>query len=318
MYVLLASIELLLFDDEPLWEPLEWTFAQSFCLYLFLFSWIAETLISSKYGSFTGRDKRVYLGLYRSLWYVEIYFMFNLFIVSLFVIVPFYFEVTYPVSYIVSWWDFIDLNFLAKISFILWLVSYVGLSLQLSNRWANWELTFGLSTLITILIFYLFVVYSFNFFFIFFTDILWFKKSGWLDFQALSNGLTKWGWGNETRDHFSYHKTTTSFWYKNDSTFASAFFLIQFFIFISLMFLSLQWTMVIRSLWANKDVSYTSLNYAINSIVQFYYSYLFIYTFTVMSVIYQLSRIAVDSTWESFLYDLLTLSILFIKSNLSI
>jgi len=38
MYFIILLPEVLLMDDEPIWEPLEWTLMQSFCLYLFLFS----------------------------------------------------------------------------------------------------------------------------------------------------------------------------------------------------------------------------------------------------------------------------------------
>ena len=49
----------LIADDEPLWEPVEWSLVQSWILFIFLFAWIAENLISSRYGNYTGRDKRV-------------------------------------------------------------------------------------------------------------------------------------------------------------------------------------------------------------------------------------------------------------------
>ena len=305
MYIIIIIPELLLLDDEPLWEPLEWTFTQSFCLYFFLFSWIAETLVTSRYGSFTGRDKRVYMGLYRSLWYMEIYFMFNLFVTALFIIVPFYYEVTYPISYIVSWWDFIDFTFFYKVLMLFCITNHIFNTLKISNRWNSFEFLYFLSFWITIFIFYLFFTHSIQFFFAFFTDINWFKKSGWLDFQSLSNGLAKWGWGSETRDHFSYHKTSTVFWYKNDATFASAFFIINFFLFISLIFLFLQWLMVVRSLSSNKEISYTLLTYAVSSLNQFFFCYLFIYFFVITSIVYQFSRIAVDSTWELFIYELI-------------
>ena len=55
----LLFIDACLTDDEPLWEPVEWSLVQSWLLFIFSFAWIAENLIVSRYGSYTGRDKRV-------------------------------------------------------------------------------------------------------------------------------------------------------------------------------------------------------------------------------------------------------------------
>jgi hypothetical protein len=53
-------IDACLTDDEPIWEPIEWSLVQTWILFLFTFAWIAENLICSRYGSYTGRDKRVW------------------------------------------------------------------------------------------------------------------------------------------------------------------------------------------------------------------------------------------------------------------
>lgn len=242
--------------------------------------------------------------------------MFNLFVVSLFIIVPFYYEVSYPVSYITSWWDFIDFNFFYKLTFTVWVVSTITVVMKTSIRWVSFDSLFYLSIFILVLLFHLFFSHTLTFFFSYFTDILWFKKTAWSDFHSLSQGPAKWGWGSEGRDSFPYHKSTTSFWFKNDAPFASALFIINFFIFISLIFLILQWLMVLRSLYSNKDISYTFLLYGLSTIIQFYYCYLFIFFFSATSVVYQFSRIALDSTWEGFIYDLITFSLNFILNNL--
>jgi len=104
-FSIFCVIDGLLIDDEPLWEPLEWSLVQSWLLFIVLFSWLIETLISSHYGSFTGRDKRVYNGLFKTYWLVEFLFMFTLLITAIFIWTPFYFELTYKVSNIVSWWS---------------------------------------------------------------------------------------------------------------------------------------------------------------------------------------------------------------------
>ena len=305
LYLLSALPEILLLDDEPLWEPLDWTFIQSWVMYILLFSWIAEVIITARYGSFTGRDKRVYIGLYRSKKYMEFYFMFNLLVVSLFVIVPFYYEVTYPISYIVSWWDFIDFNFFYKLTILFFICSQINTIIQVSLRWVEWKIHFLLSTFISTLLFFMLYSHSINYLFAFFTDIFWFKKTGWSDFNASSNGLVKWGWGGADRDNFSYHKTTTVFWYKNDLPFASAFFLINFFIIISLVFLLLQWIFIVRTLYSTRNVNYTLINYGVSSINQFFYFMFLIYLMIAISIFYQLMRISLDLTWYDFSYELL-------------
>ena len=66
-------------------------------------------------------------------------------------------------------------------------------------------------------------------FFSYFTDPLWYQKTRTIDYIQLSHEPLKWGWGSSKRDHFSYHKISTVFWYKNDIPFAGAFLLLNFF-----------------------------------------------------------------------------------------
>ncbi len=241
--------------------------------------------------------------------------MFNIFAVSTFVIVPFFYEITYPISYIVSWWDIIDFNFFYRLTIIFWISSTINLLMQTSIRWISWKFIFILSSLITISLFHLFFSHALNYLFAYFTDIKWFKKTGWLDFNSASHGLAKWGWGGDARDNFSYHKTTTVFWYKNDSPFASALFLFNFFILLSVFFIFLQWLMILRSLFSIKDINYTLLTYGVSSIFQFYIYYMYIAFFVITSIFYQLSRIALDSTWEVFLYEIFSLIVNFVHNN---
>ena len=42
-------IDSLLIDDEPLWEPLEWSLVQTWILFIFIFAWVAENLIVSRF-----------------------------------------------------------------------------------------------------------------------------------------------------------------------------------------------------------------------------------------------------------------------------
>jgi hypothetical protein len=97
-------IDACLTDDEPLWEPIEWSLIQTWILFIFTFAWIAENLIVSRYGSYAGRDKRVWMSWYKTFWLIEGYYMLNYGIVAIFVMVPFYFEINYNLSFVYSWW----------------------------------------------------------------------------------------------------------------------------------------------------------------------------------------------------------------------
>ena len=70
-------IDACLTDDEPIWEPIEWSLVQTWILFLFTFAWIAENLIVSRYGSYTGRDKRVWFAWYKTFWLMELYYIIN-------------------------------------------------------------------------------------------------------------------------------------------------------------------------------------------------------------------------------------------------
>ena len=91
-FIFVLFIDACLTDDEPLWEPIEWSLVQTWILFIFTFAWIAENLIVSRYGSYTGRDKRVWMSWYKTFWLIEGYYVINYAVAAIFVIVPFYFE----------------------------------------------------------------------------------------------------------------------------------------------------------------------------------------------------------------------------------
>ena len=112
--VIIFSVDALIADDEPIWEPVEWSLLQSWILFIFLFAWIAENLISSRYGSYTGRDKRVWFSWYKTYWLIEGWYVLSMGMASLWVVVPHYYEVTYGVSFIFSWWNWYSRVFIFK------------------------------------------------------------------------------------------------------------------------------------------------------------------------------------------------------------
>jgi len=109
--VIILCTDALLTDDEPIWEPTEWSLLQNWLMFIFLFSWIAENLITSRYGSYTGRDKRVWFAWYKTFWGIQIYYAISLGAAALFVIIPFYHEITYITPLIMLWWDWYSRTF---------------------------------------------------------------------------------------------------------------------------------------------------------------------------------------------------------------
>jgi hypothetical protein len=103
-FIFLLFIDACLTDDEPLWEPIEWSLVQTWILFIFLFAWVAENLIVSRYGSYTGRDKRVWMAWYKTFWLIEGFYIVNYGAAIVFVIVPFYYEINYNLSFVFSWW----------------------------------------------------------------------------------------------------------------------------------------------------------------------------------------------------------------------
>lgn len=292
-------------DDEPIWEPLEWSLVQTWLLYIFLFSWVAETVITSNYGSFTGRDKRVYLGLYKAMWYTEMWFMVTIFVTCLFVIVPFYFEINYTLSSIVSWWDFFDSFFFFKIATISWIANSVSQVSKIGVKWLNWKKIFMLLSLTSFAILYMIYSQFIIFFFSYFTDNLTYKKTGYSDFNNLSNGPLKWGWGESDRDLFTYHATPKGFWFKNDGLYASSFFLVNFFIIFLLTIMYLQFLMIIRKVYSTKELSHTSINYGVSLVNQFCNCFYMLGLFIFSSYIYQFMRMPNDLCWFDKVYMLL-------------
>lgn len=110
-FCFLLFIDACLTDDEPLWEPIEWSLVQTWILFIFIFGWIAENLIVSRYGSYTGRDKRVWMAWYKTFWLIEIYYVINFAAAACFVITPFYFETSYILPFIYTWWNWYSRSF---------------------------------------------------------------------------------------------------------------------------------------------------------------------------------------------------------------
>lgn len=284
-------------DDEPLWEPIEWSLVQTWLLFIFIFAWIAENLITSRYGSYTGRDKRVWFAWYKSFWLIDLAYAISYGLASLFVITPFYFELTYSVSFILSWWNWYTRIFFFKFISIFTIVLIIAHILQLNIRWLNWKKLFFFIILINFFIGYLLYTHFIMTFFGYFTDPLWYQKTRSVDYVQLSHEPLKWGWGPSKRDHFTYHKVTTVFWFKNDGPFAGAFLMIHIFFFFTIFFLYLYWVTLLRRVYATKEITYTFTIFCISSLKQFYYFFFLLYILIIMSFVVCYWRFPVEFLW---------------------
>lgn len=304
-FFLIFILDGLLFDDEPVWEPIEWSMVQTWLLFLFLFTWASEVLFSSRYGSFTNRDKKVWIGLHKTYWLFQFWFITNIFIVFIFVTVPFYFEITYSVAYIVLWWNWFNSIFFFKITFIFSIILILLNIIKFQLRFMNILFIYILFLIILILISYLLYFSFFITFFSFFTDVNTFTNNGWISSNQLIHGPLKWGFGSENRDHFAYHKTTTTFWFKNDPLIAASLLFLNFFYFFFLFFLFFKTLIVVRVIYTTNNISYNLLTMYYSAVKQFYYLLLFLFTLILLCFVYQLIRYPFELYWFNKIFFLL-------------
>ena len=281
--IIIMYIDACLTDDEPLWEPIEWSLVQTWILFLFTFAWIAENLIVSRYGSYTGRDKRVWFAWYKTFWLMELYYIINFGAAIIFVIVPFYYELNYNLSFVVSWWHWYTRLFFFKFIASYSIILMYAILLQFSVRWLFWKKSLIHIIMINIFIWYLLYTHFIMSFFGYFTNPVWYQQSRPIDYIQLSHEPSRWGWGSAKKDHFTYHNVKTVFWFKNDSPYASAFLLSHLYIFLSLFFLSIYWITLFRRVYSMSEVPLTFTTYCVSSLKQFFYLFLMIYLFIFLS-----------------------------------
>ena len=290
-------VDALIADDEPIWEPIEWSLLQSWILFIFLFAWIAENLISSRYGSYTGRDKRVWISWYKTFWLIEGYYVISMGAASLWVMVPHYYEVTYGISFIYSWWSWYSRVFFFKFISLFSLVIFLAYFLQISIRWNNWKKSFYIILLINFFLGYLVYTQFFISFFGYFTDPRWHAKTRLVDYVQLSHEPSRWGWGDIKRDHFTHHRSKTVFWFKNDGPFASAFLFYNFLIFLCLFSLYLYWITLIRRVYVTQEITFTYTTYCVSALKQFFYYSFFLFLLVFLSYMFIYWRMPNEFVW---------------------
>ena len=311
-FFFLLFIDACLTDDEPLWEPIEWSLVQTWILFIFTFAWIAENLIVSRYGSYTGRDKRVWMSWYKTFWLIEGYYALNYGVVCLFVIVPFYYEINYNLSFVYSWWHWYSRVFFFKFICIYSIVLLMSYILQINIRWLNWKKGLLVILLVNVFISYLIYTHFIMVFFGYFTDPVWYQKFRPVDYIQLSHEPSRWGWGPAKKDHFTYHNVKTVFWFKNDGPFASSFLMFHLFLFVCIFLLFIFWLSLLRKVWAMKELPITFTTYCVSSLKQFFYLFLCLYIFIFLSFIINYMRLPLEfyyflntNSWFSNTLDIL-------------
>jgi hypothetical protein len=287
-------IDACLTDDEPLWEPIEWSLVQTWILFVFTFAWIAENLIVSRYGSYSGRDKRVWMSWYKTFWLIEGYYVINYGAACLFVIVPFYYETNYNLSFVYSWWHWYTRVFFFKFISIYAIVILLASVLQVGVRWLNWKKSLVIIVLINCFLAYLIYTHFFMAFFGYFTDPVWYQKTRSIDYVQLSHEPAKWGWGPAKKDHYTYHGVKTVLWFKNDGPFASSFLLFHTFLFVCLFLTFIYWITLYRRVYSMKEVPLTFTTYCVSSLKQFFYFFLGLYFFVFLSYLSNYWRFPIE------------------------
>lgn len=296
-FAFILFIDACLTDDEPLWEPIEWSLVQTWILFIFSFAWIAENLIVSRYGSYTGRDKRVWFSWYKTFWLIEGYYVINYGVACVFVIIPFYFETNYNLSFVYSWWHWYSRVFFFKFISIFTIILFISYYLQMSVRWLNWKKGLILILLINIFLSYLIYTQFIMTFFGYFTDPVWYQKTRPVDYIQLSHEPARWGWGSAKKDHFTYHNVKTVFWFKNDGPFAASFLFFQTFLFVCIFMLYIYWITLFRRVYAMKEIPLTYTTYCVSSLKQFFYFFLMFYIMIFLSYIFNYSRFPIEYLW---------------------
>ena len=318
IYILkiLLILDFFLYEDEPFFEPSDISLLQVYLLYLFLFSWIYDNIIKSRFGYFTGHDKILFIGLFKTYWFMKLFFILNLTIIFIFLYLTFFYELNYSLSNFFYFWDYLSLYYFFKISSIYIYILIICNVILIANRWLNWKFQFILSLVILILLFFIFYFLFINLFLSFFSDKNRFDKINWLDYFSISKGPKKWGFGDKKfyiRKLFNHHDCNYSYWFKNNFFMSSFFFLFNFFFLFFMFILIIKWVFFIKYIYLNKDISYTFLTFIIYNIKQFYLLLLSLSILSLSSFLVIYFRSPADLYFFQDLYNFLLYFIKIIK-----
>jgi hypothetical protein len=173
----------------------------------------------------------------------------------------------------------------------------VAYYLQLNLGTFHWRKSLLLILVVNIFLSYLLYTHFLMSFFAYFTDPNWYHKTRLVDYIHLSHEPNKWSWGNAKRDHFSYHRSTTVFWFKNDGPFASAFLLFHIMFFLCLFALYIYWLTLFRRVYTTQEITFTYTTYCVSALRQFFYYFLLLYLLVVFSFTVQYWRLPIEYSW---------------------
>ena len=283
-FLVVMWFDVLLTDDEPLLEPIEWSMVQSWILFIFMFAWIGENLIASRYGSFTGKDKRLWAGWYKAFWIIECWYVFNYGFTMVVCIIPYYHELVYSLPLVHSWWHWYNRVFFYKFIAFLTLVLALGYWIQINYRWLHWKKVFFAIVLVNILWSYLIFTQSIIFIFGYFTDSMWYQKSYYLNYTRIGMGPWKWQiQATPKRDVLYHHPIKSTFWFKNDGPFGSGALLFHMLFLLTMFFVYIYWVALMRRVWATKEIPLTYTTYCVNTIKHFLYGFFGFYGLVFLS-----------------------------------
>jgi len=216
----------------------------------------------------------------------------------MFVIVPFYFETNYNLSFVYSWWHWYSRVFFFKFISLFSLILLMAHYLQINVRFINWKKGLLLIILINIFLSYLIFVHFIMTFLGYLTDPVWYQKTRPIDYVQLSHEPARWGWGPAKKDHFTYHNVKTVFWFKNDGPFASSFLLFHMFLFLCLFMLYFYWITLFRRVYSMQEIPLTLTTYCVSSLKQFFYFFMFMFLLVVISYLVNFARFPIEFSWS--------------------
>jgi len=303
----------LIMDDEPLWEPIEWSMLQMWLLWIFFFAWIAEILIDARYGGYTGRDKRVWYGWYNSFFFIDMWYIISFGVVFFFISTPFYYELTYHISAAVTWWNWINRVYICKILFLNFILNLWFFFLQTRIHFLHWSKVFLYFLILEFFFLMLLFWALFTFCFAYLSDPLWVVKQRPNMDVGLSIEPLKWGWGLLMRDNFPQHSSTAAIWFKTDGPWGTSLLLLSGFFLLSLFFINFFLISFLRKVWALQEAPITYTTYVISSIRHSFISFFLIFFLLFMSWISFYWRFPIElnyatnsTTWRAHFFDLCT------------
>lgn len=271
----------------------------SWLLFLGAWTWFLGVFFSSRYGSYSPQDRVLWVGLYKVNTFFETSFFFNMLFITVFVTLPFYYEVTYSLSNVFLWWSVYNTRLFLKAGIFFSLFYKVSFFLRLQLRWFSvFSLSFLLIILLTLVAYLLFFLFI-NLLFTPLTDMYSYMRRGWMGLEQLTQGPSKWGSGPSSRDHFSYHRSSTVFWFKNDPLLSGSLFFFCLLFYLFTFFLYIQIFFLLCALHTSRAVSFNNLALLVYSCRRFQTFILFFCWVFVLSFVFHSLRIPLNPCYSN-------------------